>query len=478
MKEHTFYDILEISPNASSEIIKSAYKALSKKYHPDIYKGDYKEANRRMAMINEAYKILSNPERRKEYDASLWDVCEGTDENGEDVITDIPFPNTDEHVNSTLRRDDSRNTGCLRTFLRIIFWLVIVILVIRSCSNNNFVDNNLQNSTQTQQSTIATNQKGWARTQIYRGKQTVFSISLPEELSTHISNEEKGVLAEYFTDNWGIYLITQIIEMDELTNQDWTQIQIDNSYDGTAAEFMFSLAIEEYYNTCILPSFSQIETKPKVEYSKKEINGILWNVATYTEENAENNEFDLTMTLYFHADNYAVTTFILSNTCSSNDITEIEKNVINEWVSNISNSLMIQRISKGDNNQMPPAISETIGELPSIPTNIQENVMEDYVGSWYAPYYQNKIWVELWKDNDTYWISVDASTESRVLCATAPIVMNSSTTATCVSNDGWYSLDAEIVVENGTFIISFCIEELQSQYSIELISQSFCRVVK
>ena len=67
----TVYDILEISENASDEIVRSAYKALAKKYHPDVYAGSKEEATRRMAEINEAYSVLSDMTKRREYDFFL-----------------------------------------------------------------------------------------------------------------------------------------------------------------------------------------------------------------------------------------------------------------------------------------------------------------------------------------------------------------------------------------------------------------------
>lgn len=56
------YKILGVSPNASDEEIKKAYRNLAKKYHPDLNPGD-KEAERRMNEINAAYDQLKNPQQ-------------------------------------------------------------------------------------------------------------------------------------------------------------------------------------------------------------------------------------------------------------------------------------------------------------------------------------------------------------------------------------------------------------------------------
>lgn len=59
-----YYDVLGVDKNASQDDIKKAYRNLSKKYHPDRNGGD----DRKFKELNEAYDILGNEEKRKEYD--------------------------------------------------------------------------------------------------------------------------------------------------------------------------------------------------------------------------------------------------------------------------------------------------------------------------------------------------------------------------------------------------------------------------
>jgi len=67
-----YYEILEVSPNASKEIIDKAYKTLAKRYHPDANSVEKKQwAEERFKKINEAYEIISNKEKREEYDREL-----------------------------------------------------------------------------------------------------------------------------------------------------------------------------------------------------------------------------------------------------------------------------------------------------------------------------------------------------------------------------------------------------------------------
>jgi curved DNA-binding protein len=62
-----YYKILGISKNATEKEIKSAYRKLARKYHPDV-NPDNKEAEIKFKQINEANEVLSDPENRKKYD--------------------------------------------------------------------------------------------------------------------------------------------------------------------------------------------------------------------------------------------------------------------------------------------------------------------------------------------------------------------------------------------------------------------------
>ena len=69
-----YYRILEVHPEASTEVVTRAYKTLVKKFHPDQYHiSDKQLLTERMQAINEAYETLGDPNRRQRYDRRFQD---------------------------------------------------------------------------------------------------------------------------------------------------------------------------------------------------------------------------------------------------------------------------------------------------------------------------------------------------------------------------------------------------------------------
>jgi len=62
-----YYEVLGISRSASAEEIKKAYRRLARRYHPDVNRHDT-DADEKFKQINEAYEVLSDPQKRRTYD--------------------------------------------------------------------------------------------------------------------------------------------------------------------------------------------------------------------------------------------------------------------------------------------------------------------------------------------------------------------------------------------------------------------------
>lgn len=66
-EKRDYYEVLGVDRNADEETIKRAYRKLAKKYHPDVNPGD-KDAAEKFAEASEAYSVLSDPDKRRQYD--------------------------------------------------------------------------------------------------------------------------------------------------------------------------------------------------------------------------------------------------------------------------------------------------------------------------------------------------------------------------------------------------------------------------
>lgn len=62
-----YYEVLGVAKNAGEDELKKAYRKLAKKYHPDVNPGN-KEAEEKFKELNEAYGVLSDPQKRQQYD--------------------------------------------------------------------------------------------------------------------------------------------------------------------------------------------------------------------------------------------------------------------------------------------------------------------------------------------------------------------------------------------------------------------------
>lgn len=106
MEFKDYYSILGVSKTASAEEIKSAYRKLANKYHPDKNKTD-KNAEEKFKEINEAYQVLSDPEKRAKYDnlGSNWNSHRSNGGTNDD------FDWTNWYTQSSSRQSGSKKTN-------------------------------------------------------------------------------------------------------------------------------------------------------------------------------------------------------------------------------------------------------------------------------------------------------------------------------------------------------------------------------
>ena len=70
MRAATYYDILRVNRGTAPEGVRRAYRSLAQRYHPDKLRGS-NDAARVMAALNEAYAVLSDPDKRARYDRAI-----------------------------------------------------------------------------------------------------------------------------------------------------------------------------------------------------------------------------------------------------------------------------------------------------------------------------------------------------------------------------------------------------------------------
>lgn len=110
-----YYSVLMVDPKADQDIVDAAYRRLAAKFHPDVNKS--RGAVERMKVINEAYNILGDPQKRQMYDTLRVAQAHPADSNGHLPLITIVCANCQrQFMNSLAARDVYLCPFCGRQF--------------------------------------------------------------------------------------------------------------------------------------------------------------------------------------------------------------------------------------------------------------------------------------------------------------------------------------------------------------------------
>lgn len=139
-----YYDLLEVSKYASPEIIEKSYKTLVKKYHPDLKENSQKQKSEEiLKKLNEAYEILSNPEKRKIYDISLQEQQTAPKQEKSKIYNQNITPKRKNFKTKPKKTYKEYQKDLIALFLTILIIFVIFQIPFIKKITINFYNNNL-----------------------------------------------------------------------------------------------------------------------------------------------------------------------------------------------------------------------------------------------------------------------------------------------------------------------------------------------
>ena len=252
----TYYDILQVSENASEEVIRMAYKALAKKYHPDVFEGVPKMAEQKMKEINEAYEVLSDNQKRAEYDALI---------------------NKKQNDNSTTKKGNSKKK---KTPFIIVTAFIIVSIVIASLAMilvNKKDDSDKSNKTNT---TVG------VRTITFEDKNTA------EEVLTKwrngAANEESMIelMNEYGESQGGgkLHIITRGVFIEEIDQWCFSTDRKIGDFAIIESEYGYSICYISSFNE---PANSDTEISHDYDYKALGVTYEQYKIATIIANNSK-----------------------------------------------------------------------------------------------------------------------------------------------------------------------------------------------
>lgn len=132
-----YFEILNISEKAEPEVIKASYRALSKKYHPDHSVLPEREAEIKMQLLNEAYQVLSDDQKKREYIKKLHETNMENFHEKDDADREYKhaekhekYAMNEEHVNMDENKKSPYEESLIDKIISNIVSVVILIAII------------------------------------------------------------------------------------------------------------------------------------------------------------------------------------------------------------------------------------------------------------------------------------------------------------------------------------------------------------
>ena len=137
-----YYNILNVSNNADEDQIKQAYRALAMKYHPDKNQGN-KIAEEKFKRISEAYSVLSDTQKRREYDFTMsspfsssertYTYDQNTNPFGDDIFSSNWWKNwRNVRSENAKKREKISRREAFRILIRGIILTIVGLLLFKS----------------------------------------------------------------------------------------------------------------------------------------------------------------------------------------------------------------------------------------------------------------------------------------------------------------------------------------------------------
>lgn len=223
-----YYTILQIEENATQDEIKHAYHKMARLFHPDNFNGSQEEAAEQMTKINEAYKILSDINKRAVYDADRQlkrgssNINDDSSKKNNNMFTEEEKSNsvnedssTEPKVNAapethssaektdtantdnTIKSDNSSNQGCFSCLATIIKWAVCIGILYFIFNHWDFTDKNKETSSTNQPLTTYEQSQNNAEEKNKKANQSQDS-SKEEKIDQSVKLKPKKVVENYF----------------------------------------------------------------------------------------------------------------------------------------------------------------------------------------------------------------------------------------------------------------------------------------